>query len=268
MKKPSLNVLGRNRQQCSFKGLDQIWKGTGLKLAQLRLDLPMSPARLGRGGPVRRPRQFNRIEIRRVWRQIDQVRATRLDQGFNPGYLVRRKIIHEQDVTTDEGRHDALLDVAIEDVAINGSRQNQRGSNACCTNYGQRRGVRARRQRSALNHALIGSGASIQSRQAQIDARFIEKLEVCNLQRGYGFLEFRPLLLDFGRVTLAGMKRLFFNGSFSRANSRHIRLASDWILHFWATRVHNSCKVASGCSLTAARISASAAANARGTPPA
>ena len=108
----------------------------------------------------------------------------------------------------------------------------------------------------------------IQAGHTQIDTRFIKKFEVGNVQGRYFFLKVSPLLLDFGRIALAGMDRLFLNGSFSRANSRHIMLGLDLILQFLAIRSHNSCKVASGRALTAARISASALANARGTPPA
>jgi hypothetical protein len=64
------------------------------------------------------------------------------------------------------------------------------------------------------------------------------------------------------------MERLFFRGKLSRANSRHIMLGSDWICASFATFSHSSCKVASGWAFTAARMTDSAAANLRGTPPA
>ena len=70
------------------------------------------------------------------------------------------------------------------------------------------------------------------------------------------------------RVPLAGMERLFFNGSFSRINSRHIMLGLAPILLSCSTVSHNSFKVASGWAFTAARITFSAGANLRATPPA
>ena len=254
MSKPPLNILKRNSQQGLFECLDQIWERVGFESTQYGLDL--------------RPSQFNRVEVRRVRWQIDQVRTPRLDHGFNPSDLVGRQVVHEQDVTRLQRWDNALLDVAIEDVAIDGARHNQRRRDARRANHGQRRGSRPRRQRRTLHHALIRCGASIQSRQAQIDARFVEKFEAVNVQGGYFFLKAGPLLLDARRVALTGVERLFLSGSFSRANSRHIILGSDLILQSRSTRAHNSCKVASACSFTAARMTVSAAANLRATPPA
>jgi hypothetical protein len=213
MSVPALNILRRNREQRLFERLDQIWKRARFESAQDRLDF--------------RPRQFNRIEIRRVRRQIDQVRATGLDQGNNPGDLVSRQIVHKQDVTGLEGGDDTLRDVAREDGAIDCPRQHQGGRDARRTNHRQRRGAWPRRQRGTFNDALIGCRAPVQSRQAQIDACFVQKFAVFNVQSGYGFLKFNPLLRDFQRIALTGMDRLFFNGRFSRANSRHIMLGSD-----------------------------------------
>jgi hypothetical protein len=254
MSKPSLDILKRNGTQCLFECLDQIWERARFEPTQNGLNL--------------RPRQFDRIEVWRVRWQIDQVRTTRLDQGFNPSDLVDREVVHEQDVTRLQRGDDTLLDVTIEDVAVNGTRQDQRRRNACRANHGQRRSARPRKQRSTIHYALIGCGAPIQSRQAQIDARFVKKFESRSVQGGYFFLKVRPLLLDAWRVTLTGIERLFLSGSFSRANSRHIRLGSDLMLQSRSIRVHSSCKVMSACSCTAARISVSAAANLRTTPPA
>ena len=254
MSKPPLNILKRNSKQRLFECLDQVWERTGFESTQDGLNL--------------RPGQFNRIEVRRVRRQIDQVRSTPLDQGFNPSDLVGRQVVHEQDVARLQRWDDALLDVAIEDVAIDSTRHDQRCRDARRANYGQRRGSCPRRQRGILHHALIGCGAPIQSRQTQIDARFVEKFEPFNIQGGYFFLKVGPLPLDARRVALTGVERLFLNGSFSRANSRHIILGSDLILQSRSTRAHNSCKVASACSFTAARMTVSAAANLRTTPPA
>ena len=170
MSKPSLDILKRNSKQCLFECLDQIWERACFEPAQNGLNL--------------RPRQFDRIKVWRVRRQIDQVRTTRLDQGFNPSDLMNREIVHEQDVTRLQRWDDALLDVTIEDVAIDGPRQDQWSRNACRANYGQCRSSRPRRQRSTIHHALVGCGAPIQSRQAQIDARFVEEFESFSVQGG------------------------------------------------------------------------------------
>ena len=198
MNKPALNILRRNREQRLFERRDQSRKRAGFESAQDRLDF--------------RPRQFNRIEIRRVRRQIDQVRAARLDQGGNPGHLVCRQVVHKQDVIGLERGDDALLDVAREDGAIDRPRQYQGGRDARRANHRQRRRSWPRRQRGTLDDALIGCRTPIQASHAQIDARFVQKFEVFNIHGRYGFLKFSTLLGDFRRVSLAGMERLFLAG--------------------------------------------------------
>jgi hypothetical protein len=64
------------------------------------------------------------------------------------------------------------------------------------------------------------------------------------------------------------MERLFFRGNLSRTNSRYIILELDLIFVSFSTRSHNSCKVASGSAVTAARMTASAVTNLRDGPPA
>jgi len=74
--------------------------------------------------------------------------------------------------------------------------------------------------------------------------------------------------LFIGLPILLASMALSRRGKLSRTNSRYIMLELDLIFVSFSTRSHNSCKVASGCAFTAARITASAVANLRGGPPA
>ncbi len=254
MSKPAMNILRRNGQQSLFEGLEQIGQGSGLETAQDRLDL--------------RPSQFNRVEVGRVRRQVDQVRATRADQLLESSDLVRGEIVHEQNITRLEGREDTLLNIAIKQRTINGPRQHQGGRDPRPAHHRQRGGLGSRGLRRRVHHALVRCGAPVQTGQAGIYAGFIQKFEASHIQLRDFFLKHAAFPFHTRRVPLAGMERLFFRGNLSRANSRHIRLGSDWIFVSFSTCSHNSCKVASGCAFTAARIPASTAASLRGTPPA
>jgi len=254
MSKPSVNILRRNGQQSLFERLDQIGKGSGLETTQDGLDL--------------RPSQFNRVEVGRVRRQIDQVCSTRTDQLFQPGDFVSGKIVHEQNVTGLESGDDTLLDIARKHRPVDSTRQNHWRRNPAPTNHCQSRGLWARRLWRRVHHPLLRGSSPIQTSQAEIDAGFIQKFEVFHLQLRDFFSKQAALPFHTRRVALAGMERLFFRGNLSRANSRHIMLGSDLIFVSFSTSSHNSCKVASGCACTAARMTASALANLRGTPPA
>ena len=192
MSKPTPNILRRNSKQRLFECLNQIRERASLEATQDRLNF--------------RPRQFNRIEVRRVRRQIDQVCATGLDQSLNPLDLVGRKIVHEQDVTWLESWDDTLLDVAIKYAAVDGSRQDQGGRDACQADHGQGRGLRPRRLRRTVHHPLIGCRAPVQPSQAQIYAGFVEKFESLNFPQRDFFLKPGPLALQARGITLAGVK--------------------------------------------------------------
>jgi len=251
--KPSLDILRRNGKQGLFERFDQIGKGSGFEAAQ--------------NGFYLRPSQFNRVEVGRVRWQIDQVCATGADQLVQSSNLMSREIIHEQNITRLESRDDTLLDIAIKHCTIDSARQNQWRGDPGPTDHRQGRGLRSRGLRRRVHHALIRGGAPIQARQAEIDAGFIQKLEAFHIQLRNFLLKHPALPFHPRRVALAGMERLFFRGNLSRTNSRYIILGSDLIFVSFSTRPHNSCKVASGCAFTAARMTAAALANLRDGPP-
>ena len=254
MSKPSVNIVRCNRQQSLFERLDQIWKRSGFDAAQDRLDLG--------------PSQFNRVEVRRVRWQINQMYATRADQLFQPGDLVSGKIVHEQNITVLESRDDTMLDIAIKHRAIDRARQNQGCRDPRPANHCQGGGLRSRGLRCRVQQALIRCGASVQTGQAHIYAGFIQKLKSFHIQLGDVLLKHPAFPFHPRCVPLAGMERLFFRGNLSRTNSRYIILELDLISVSFSTRSHNSRKVASDCAFTAARMTASALANLRVGPPA
>src|SRR5215207_11523966 len=98
MGKPAMNIVGGNRLESLFESIDQIGPCSSLETPQDGLDL--------------RPGQFNRIEVRRVRWQVDQVGTARADQLIQTRYLMSGKIVHEQNITGLEVREDALFDIA------------------------------------------------------------------------------------------------------------------------------------------------------------
>lgn len=85
-------IGGLARAEAAREGTDaaaQTPDGSLGKLAQKRLELA--------------ERYLDRIEIRRVWGQIAEPGAARLDGFAHAGDLVRRQIIHGHDVFALEG---------------------------------------------------------------------------------------------------------------------------------------------------------------------
>lgn len=123
--------------------------------------------------------------------------------------------------------------------------------------------------RCRFHDPLSRLGASKQAGQTKMDSAFIDEFQAAEVREPFRwkpFLELAAEALDAQRVPLAIMKRLFFRGKFNCCNSRHIVLGLTTIWADWATWVHNSCRVRSGCALTAARMMAAQSLSARVGP--
>jgi hypothetical protein len=65
--------------------------------------------------------QFNRVQIRTVGWQVEQLGAARLDRLANAGNLVRAQIVHDDDIATGQRRRQHLLDIGKERLSIDRS---------------------------------------------------------------------------------------------------------------------------------------------------
>ena len=71
---------------------------------------------------------LDRIEIGRVWRQIPEPGACGADHLPDSNGLVGAEIVHDDDVAGLEHRHELLLDIGAEAVAVDRSIEDARGS--------------------------------------------------------------------------------------------------------------------------------------------
>src|SRR5215204_4529799 len=55
---------------------------------------------------LQRPRRFNRIEVWRVRRQVQQAHATGAAGRANAGVVMRGQVVHDQDVTRTQARQE------------------------------------------------------------------------------------------------------------------------------------------------------------------
>lgn len=61
---------------------------------------------------------FDRIEVRRVWRQIPKPCAGCFDQAAQGSRFVAAEIVHDHDVARLELRHEKLLNIGTEALAV------------------------------------------------------------------------------------------------------------------------------------------------------
>ena len=71
---------------------------------------------------------LDRVEVGRVWRQIPEPGACGADHLPDSRRLVGAEIVHDDDVAGLEHRHELLLDIGAEAVAVDRSIEDTRGS--------------------------------------------------------------------------------------------------------------------------------------------
>ncbi len=61
---------------------------------------------------------LDRVQVGRVWRQEPEPRAGRADHAPYGDRLVRSEVVHDDDISGPEHRHEQLLDIGAETLAI------------------------------------------------------------------------------------------------------------------------------------------------------
>ena len=199
MSEPRQRVRERDGGQCVGERIKQRISGARFGRAQGRLDF--------------RPTEFNRIQVGRIGWQEFQVRSNRFDQGLNAGSLVKRQVIHQNNIAWAQGRKQNLLDVHFKSRAIHCTFQDPRSLNVLSTHGGEQRIVETRIAGRPFHDALPRSSTSELAGEPQIHPAFIDEFQVSEL--GAPFLG-NPLpklaakATDARGVFLAIMERLFF----------------------------------------------------------
>ena len=167
---------------------------------------------------------FDRIEIRGVLGQEEELGAGGADGLPNRLTLVRAEIVDDDDVSRLERGHEDLLDVLEEVLAIDGSVDEPRCSDPIVTQSGQKghglpaavwrfawQALSAQRPSAKRRHVRLGPGFVDEDQTAGVDAVLIGH----PLQAAARYI--RP-------VALAGDQRLFLKLSFSAwTNSQTVR---------------------------------------------
>jgi hypothetical protein len=104
MSEEVLALVGREAVEYGADPVPECWDGTLRSGAQMGFEF-------GEG-------LLDRIEVGRVWRQIEKLRSCGLDDLAYHVALVGGQIVHHYDVAALQCRHEALFEIAAEDCAI------------------------------------------------------------------------------------------------------------------------------------------------------
>ena len=73
---------------------------------------------------------LDRIEVRAIWRQVQECRACCLDHGTDARPLMTGEVVHDDDVAGPEFGHEHARDVGLEARPVDGSIDDERRDDA------------------------------------------------------------------------------------------------------------------------------------------
>jgi len=133
---------------------------------------------------------LDRIEVRRVWRQIEKLRPCGLDNLAYHLALVGGQIVHHHDVAALQCRHEALFEIAAEDCTIHWFVDHEGGGHGVMSEAGDKGRDLPMTVRDFGDQALPTFGAASEPGHIGAGAGLIDKNQACGVkQRLIGFPE-------------------------------------------------------------------------------
>jgi len=127
-------------------------------------------------------RQFDRIEVRTVGGQIDQLCPDAFDRFGNARHLVSRQVVHHDDVASAKRGRKLLLNVAEKHVAVHRPVDHSRRRETSQPQRADERGRLPVSMRDVSDDALAAKGPAIETGQLRVGPAFIEKGELSRVQ--------------------------------------------------------------------------------------
>src|ERR1035437_8045662 len=157
------------------------------------------------------PGLLDRIQVRRIRRQVEQFSSRSLDQLLDPGHLVGAEVVHYDYIAGPQLRTQHLFEIGQKDVAIGGlldGHGRQQAAEAQGAEDGEDLPMASR---SGFMHAPPAAGAGITACHLRGHSALVEEDQLLR-RDGLEALEelFPPLAVLFA-VAFDGVKRLFFS---------------------------------------------------------
>lgn len=150
-------------------------------------------------------RHLDRVQVRRIGRQISKVRAAPFDRLSHAGDLVSRKVIHDDGLFALEGRSQTLFDIIKERLSVHRPIDDPRGRQSVVAQPGHERDCLPVPERHAADQALAARATPAQSRHLRVGRCLVDehqpgriKQALCADPAPAGLCDVRSIL--FGRA--------------------------------------------------------------------
>lgn len=161
MSEPSFSVFWSDAFQRLAGGLIEQFFASGLGGSQNLLEL--------------RPSFFDWVEIGRIGRKIEELRACCLDLLLDAWHLVRTQVVHHHHVTRSQRRNQKMLDIGAKDLAVGGGGNGHGSHHAGQPQSGNQGDHAPMRFRRGFYNAHARRSTTVEARHGSRQASLIEK---------------------------------------------------------------------------------------------
>lgn len=159
---------------------------------------------------LERPARFNRIEVRRVRRQIDDANAARSTGGLYPRIVVGPQIVHDHDIAAFELGQQLALHPCNEAVLVGGRKLTRQHDPSGEPNRPEQRQVRAPVHGNPIDELLAALYPRMAPAHRHVHPRLVEEHEPVDRYATDLFQIRRTLDDDVRPQTLQRPSALFF----------------------------------------------------------
>lgn len=152
---------------------------------------------------------LDRIEVRRVWRLVQDAGAPGSDGLRNAADLVAGQVVGNDDVPGVERGAQELTHPGQEHLSVHGAIDHQRGSHTIMAQASNERGGLPMPMRGRSHAALAAPGAPVAACHVRAGGRLIQKDQPVWLQATLPGPPLLARLLYVGPILLAGVQRFF-----------------------------------------------------------
>ena len=152
---------------------------------------------------------FDRIEIGRIGRQVAEFGTGSLDHASDAIDLMGRQVIHHDDISGPEFRHEAALDIGQEDISVGRAVDHEGSDQAARAEPGNEGGrLPVSKGHSPDNPGPLGA-APTRSRHIGRGSRLVDEDQTRRIKRWLAFPPRVTRRLDVRTLLFAGMNRFF-----------------------------------------------------------
>ena len=154
---------------------------------------------------------LDRVKIGRIWREVEERRTRGLDRLPDPTDAMGRKVVHDNNITGREFRHEHLCDIGAECIAIHRSIDQPWCGNSTDAQPRSEGGGLPMAVRHGRLTAFAARRTAIKTRHLRRCPGLVDEDELRGIEAG---LPLKPSLtgtLYVRSLLLGGMRNLFFS---------------------------------------------------------